>query len=112
MGLMVGVMGLAGCAFGPSHPCGDAGEPAREVPLDKKLQGNKQCTQRKDASGRFVNDGKYVEWHPSGNRALQGEYKMGKKDGKWTEWDDKGKVISQKWFEDGVEAPARGLAGK
>jgi antitoxin component YwqK of YwqJK toxin-antitoxin module len=55
-----------------------------------------------------VNEGPYVEWYPSGKRAVEGEFKHGKKHGKWREWDESGKLLSERWFEDGVETATRG----
>lgn len=94
---------LASCASGPRHPCLDGGQPAREKPF----KGDRQCAQRKDPAGKYINEGPYTEWYPSGHRALFGEYKDGKKSGKWIEWDEKGKKLSERWFEDGVETPTR-----
>ncbi|OFZ00060.1 MAG: hypothetical protein A2Z97_16215 [Bdellovibrionales bacterium GWB1_52_6] len=88
---------LAGCAAKAHRPCSEGGEPSRE----KTIRGTKQCLQVRDRNGKFVNDGDFVEWHPNGQRAGEGEYKMGAKHGKWTEWDERGKKISEKYFENG-----------
>jgi antitoxin component YwqK of YwqJK toxin-antitoxin module len=93
------------CASGPRKPCTDGGQPPREKPFN--LKGDRQCTQRKDRTGKYVNDGEYTEWYPNGARALLGEYREGKKTGKWIEWDESGKKLSERWFEDGVETPTR-----
>jgi hypothetical protein len=86
-----------GCAI--SHPCQEAGEPAREVPF----KGNKQCTQHQDPSGHYVNDGQYREWHPNGKLALDGRYKMGRRDGKWKFYDPEGRQNAERNYEDGIE---------
>jgi hypothetical protein len=107
---LIAILGvqLSGCAFSVSKPCTEGGDPAREKPV----RGTKQCYQQKDASGHYVNNGKYLEWHPNGLRATEGEYKLGRKDGKWSEWDDTGRLVSERWFDNGVEGmlPSRGLA--
>jgi len=101
-------LSLTACATIVSKPCATGGEPPRSTPF----KGTKQCIQRKDPAGRYLNDGKYVEWYPNGNLALQGEYKMGRKTGKWMEWDIDGKKISERWFEDGQEQkPTRPVVG-
>ncbi len=36
---------------------------------------------------------------------LEGIFKEGKKHGAWIQYDDQGKIVSQKYFQDGMEAP-------
>ena len=91
------------CAGAVSRPCTDGGQAAREKPV----KGHKQCSQIKNSQGLWVNDGSYVEWYPSGGRALKGSYKVGQKDGQWLEWDESGKKISEKWYVEGAEVPGR-----
>lgn len=102
---MAGLIGLitaaAGCATGSSHPCLEAGDPPRDT--ETPFRGDRQCVQRKDPSGNYVNDGRYREWHPNGQLALEGMYRMGRKQGKWTLWDSQGRKIAEKYYEDGVE---------
>ena len=87
------------------RPCTEGGQPPRD---DGKVgKGNKQCEQIKDSSGKFLNHGRYIEWFPSGKRALEGEYTAGAKTGKWMEWDESGKLLYEKWFENGTEVPGR-----
>jgi antitoxin component YwqK of YwqJK toxin-antitoxin module len=84
----------------PSHPCLQGGEPARETPFI----GDKQCTQKKNKDGAYVNEGLYREWYPNGKLALEGFYKDGHKDGVWVEYSSiDGRKISEHYFEDGVE---------
>ena len=90
-----------GCAI--SHPCLDGGDPARPVPF----QGTRQCHQKLDRHGHYVNNGVYREWYPNGQLALEGMYKDGHKDGKWVEWDSSGRKISEKYFDNGVEGDQR-----
>ena len=97
---------LTSCAFGPTRPCQDAGEPAREKPAEFK--GTRQCSQKKDpATGKYVNDGPYIEWYPGGERALVGEFRNGKRNGKWYEYAPDGKLLSERWFENGKETLTR-----
>src|SRR4051794_11833842 len=97
---IIGVLALSGCSTTVSKPCSTGGQSPREGP---QIKGTKQCIQMKDRSGKFINHGRYIEWHPNGKRALEGEYKGGLKTGKWSEWDDKGHLLNEKWFEDGVQ---------
>ncbi len=91
-----------------TKPCTTGGDPSSKDPIG----GTKKCTQRKDASGHWVNEGPYTEWFPNGNRALQGEFHWGKKQGKWLEWNPEGKLLSEKFYEDGVEVPRRDAPSK
>ncbi|OFZ22155.1 MAG: hypothetical protein A2X94_08870 [Bdellovibrionales bacterium GWB1_55_8] len=91
-----------GCATVVSKPCLTGGEPA--IGADEKpIGGSRQCEQAKDRSGRFVNHGNYIEWYPSGRRAIEGEYRFGARHGKWTRWDQNGKIISEKFYNEGAE---------
>ncbi|MGZ3699135.1 MAG: toxin-antitoxin system YwqK family antitoxin [Bdellovibrionota bacterium] len=89
---------LISCTY-PGRPCEDGGEAAR----DQLLKASRQCFQRKDATGKWVNHGPYIDWYPNGKRAMTGFYKLGKKDGRWTTYDEKGRKTSEKEFENGVE---------
>lgn len=93
------------CVTVAQHPCTKGGQPAR---ADGKIgKGTKQCLQVRDTSGNFVNQGRYVEWHTNGVRAIEGEYAGGFKTGKWIEWDEQGRKLTEKWFEGGNEVPGR-----
>jgi hypothetical protein len=82
-----------------------AGQPAHD---DGKVgKGNKQCEQIRDSAGGYVNHGHYIEWYVSGKRMLEGDYASGSKSGKWSEWDEQGKLIAEKWYENGSEVPGR-----
>jgi hypothetical protein len=96
---------VASCSTVAKHPCTQGGQSARD---DGKVgKGNKQCEQVKTHDGKFINHGKYIEWFPSGKRQLQGEYKAGVKVGKWSEWDEQGRLLNEKWYENGVEVKGR-----
>lgn len=86
-----------------NHPCLEGGDPARDVPF----QGDRKCSQKRGPDGKYINNGLYREWHPNGRLALEGYYKMGKKDGVWTEYDPTGHKVSTKYFDDGEEAPEK-----
>lgn len=89
---------FAACSVAPARPCTEGGEPA----ADHKIVGTRQCVQKKNASGKYVNDGPYKQWYANGQLALEGDYKLGRKHGKWTEWDDKGHKVTEKLYENGV----------
>lgn len=46
--------------------------------------------------------GQYIKWYENGQKNTEGEYRNGKKNGNWTIWNDKGAIIKQEIFEDGV----------
>lgn len=102
--IAVGATG-PGCSSVAKRPCTQGGQPAHGD--GKPGKGNKQCEQAKDAAGNFVNHGRYIEWYPSGKRAMEGEYLSGSKHGKWTEWDEQARKVSEKWYENGVEVEGR-----
>lgn len=94
-----------GCVTIAQHPCTKGGQPAHD---DGKVgKGTKQCLQVRDGNGGYVNQGAYTEWHANGQRAFDGEYLNGFKNGKWREWDDKGVLLSEKWYESGQPVPGR-----
>lgn len=95
-----GVLSCAGSL--PRRPCTDGGELARP---GNRSRVTKQCYQKKEPSGRWVNDGPYIEWHKNGKRALKGEYRMGAKNDKWEEWDPAGKLLSTTYYQDGKVIP-------
>jgi hypothetical protein len=92
------------CATHRKKPCTTGGQPAREA-SEKPFRGIKRCNQDYDKSGALVNHGKYYEWYNNDKIALTGEYKDGKKTGRWTEYDEKGEVVSDKYFDEGKEIP-------
>jgi hypothetical protein len=117
-----GVFGvfLASCASATAQKyCTRSGQPARERdqpqvsygqksdPKDLPRMGDVQCELTTDKEGQIVKEGNYIEWFSDGKPAIRGEYREGKKTGKWLEWDRSGKLVSERWFEDGVETPNR-----
>ena len=95
-----------GCSSTSKRPCTEGGQPAHD-PLygAPAFRGTKTCYQKPDGSGGWVNDGKYLEKYPSEKIAVTGEFKMGKKTGRWIEYDEKGKKISDRYFDEGKEIP-------
>ncbi|MFL5812638.1 MAG: toxin-antitoxin system YwqK family antitoxin, partial [Bdellovibrionia bacterium] len=101
--LILSLLSLSSCMTTRRHPCLEGGEPPRDVPFN----GDRKCMQKRGPDGKYVNNGLYREWHPNGKLALEGFYKMGKKDGQWTEYDPTGHKVSTKYFEEGEEAPLK-----
>ncbi len=100
--LILGILSTS-CMTTRPHPCVEGGEPARDVPF----KGDRRCAQKRGPDGKYINNGYYQEWHPNGKLALEGNYKMGKKDGVWNEYDATGHKVSSKYFDEGVEAPEK-----
>ncbi len=94
-----------GCATRAERPCTDGG--VAPWSTGEPGKGSKKCQQVQGPDGKFINEGRYVEWHPNGVRAIEGEYVRGLKTGKWTEWDDTGKKLAERWYEQGRETPNR-----
>lgn len=101
--ILVYCAGLGGCSSKPFRPCSEGGQAPRED--GSQFRGTKRCYQLPDSTGRYVNDGKYFEWHLNEKVAIEGEYEMGKKTGRWVEYDDSGNKISDKYFKEGKEIP-------
>lgn len=87
-----------------SKPCQEGGDVAWDWGVGKQApRGNRQCLQIQDKTGTWVNHGRYVVWFPGGESALEGAFKDGLKEGKWTQYDEKGKKVTERMFEKGVE---------
>jgi antitoxin component YwqK of YwqJK toxin-antitoxin module len=67
------------------------------------IQGDRQCHQTELKDGRVVNQGRYVQWYPSGKVAVEGQFDNGEKTGTWVQYNEKGKKILEKEFDNGVE---------
>jgi len=87
------------CSCGTSRPCTEAGD-LRGIP---EIKGDKKCFQRKNAEGRYVNDGTFRQVHRNGKPAIEGEFKMGEKNGLWSIYDEDGKKTAEKYYVNGVE---------
>lgn len=106
--ILASQLSLVACSGRRYRPCFNGGEPPRaEKALgDDKIE-KRQCEQVKGPDGKLLNEGLYKEWYWNGNLALEGDYKDGKRHGKWFEYDEKGRLVSERWFENGVETATR-----
>jgi len=50
---------------------------------------------------RYVNDGKYVEYYPGGQKYVEGTYKMGVFEGEWKYWFPNGQICKTVLFKSG-----------
>lgn len=108
---------LASCSSVATRYCTRGDQPARDLYSTTKAfstdgtqqleRGDVQCHVKKGLNGEMVKDGPYIEWYPNGQVSMRGEYQDGKKIGKWMEWDKAGVLISERWFDHGVETPTR-----
>ncbi len=97
---------LASCAIG-SKPCTDAGD----LSWPEKFKGDKKCFQKKDTSGKYLNEGEYQHFASNGKLMLRGFFKAGKKNGMWIQYNDKGEAVVEKYYENGVEKSLPPLPG-
>ena len=81
-------------------------------PYASPMKLNRRCDQKLQADGQWINHGSYSEWNEDGQLVLTGQFRMGKKWGRWTQFDPKlasvgksGKVVAEKFFENGEEIP-------
>lgn len=88
---------LDGCAI--DRPCTEGGD----LSGYETIKGNKQCVQRPAKDGRYRNDGKFMQWHPNGVLAVEGEFRDGQKHGTWVEYNTSGKPIRERYYEYGIE---------
>ena len=93
------VAALLSACSSTTKPCSAGGDTTWNPPI----KGNRQCYQTKNADGKYVNQGKYVEWYKNGNMALEGQFKDGYKDGIWMQYDETGRKAMEKQFRNGVE---------
>ena len=82
-------------------PCTDGGD----VKWTPPVKGNMRCGQHKDATGKYVNHGKFYQFDEKGRIAVQGEFHEGLRSGTWTQFDAEGKKIAKKWFHKNIELP-------
>lgn len=95
---------LGACVTQPYRPCTGGEQPAH-YPLTP-FQGIKKCDQVKDETGKFVNNGKYMEWYPNEKISTVGEYKNGKKTGRWIHYDENGNKLEDTYYQNGREIPS------
>ncbi|MBI3134299.1 MAG: hypothetical protein HYZ14_06435 [Bacteroidetes bacterium] len=64
--------------------------------------GAAKTSYRTDKNGSI--EGVYTEYHANGTKAVQGEYRYGKKTGLWTEYYDNGEINAQGYYYDGKKS--------
>ncbi len=67
------------------------------------MRGDKVCYQKQLPNGKVVDNGRYIQYFPSGKLFLEGNFKEGEKDGYWFQYDEKGKKVLEKYYENGME---------
>jgi antitoxin component YwqK of YwqJK toxin-antitoxin module len=81
---------------------------ARENATDKypdgKLRWERQIARLSD--NRYVADGYYREYHPNGQKFIEGTYSNGRQDGVWTYWYENGTKNRQVTYENGKPSGA------
>ncbi len=95
--LFVISLGLSACAI--SHPCSEGGDTS----WNPNIRGDKRCQKVQDPSGRYLNQGKYVQTYPGGKIAVEGEFLEGKRNGTWVQYNEKGERVMERYFDHGVE---------
>jgi antitoxin component YwqK of YwqJK toxin-antitoxin module len=94
-----------GCSTTLYKPCSDGGDVSWEPALDKKKIGNRSCRQIQ-VRGKYLNDGQYYQYFPSGKIAIEGQFKNGLREGKWTQFDEDGKKLFIREYDQGEEKKA------
>lgn len=102
LGLGVWVLTVSACGT-TSKPCTHGGD-LTQLPA---IKGNRECYQKKRPDGSYVNDGRFIQWHPDGSMAIDGEFKDGRKHGTWIHYDEKGQKTAEKYYNEGVETSVR-----
>jgi hypothetical protein len=93
---------LWSCSTSPK-PCAKAGD----VEWNAKIHGDRMCMQQPSEDGRMLNHGKYLQYFLSGQVAIEGEFKWGRKNGVWIQYNEQGEKVAEKYFENGVERSSR-----
>ena len=96
LGMLPTLLSLAACTYAPLKPCTSAGS-FDTVPL---VKGDMQCNQHKNAEGDWVNNGKFVQYHPNGEVAVEGEFRDGVKVGTWRVYNDQGAQTTELNYND------------
>ena len=94
------LFGIASCAG--EKVCQKGGDTAWVNPANP-IRGDKECTQKEDAGGRWINHGPYHQNYASGKIALEGQFVEGRRDGYWYQYDEEGNKILLKYYQDGIE---------
>lgn len=87
---------LGGCTYAPLRPCTEAGS-FDTVPL---VQGDMQCHQRRNDQGVWLNHGKFKQYHPNDQLAVEGEFRDGVKIGRWVVYNSKGEQTTELNYND------------
>ena len=56
--------------------------------------------------GRF--HGRWVYWHDNGKKSAEGDFLHGTKHGRWISWDEYGNIVSETFYEQGIEVKEPG----
>ncbi len=62
--------------------------------------------------GEYQRHGPWVEFHPNGRKAVEGNYRMGRKIGAWREWDEFGRLTREHDYGEAGEAGEADEAGE
>lgn len=90
-------LAFVGCTYAPLKPCTVAGS-FDTVPLVQS--GDMQCHQKKNDQGIWVNHGKFKQYHPNEQVAIEGEFRDGVKVGRWMIYNDKGEQTTELNYND------------
>ena len=98
--------GILSACTTPRKPCSLGGDTDWD---GRKFGGDKKCRQVQAKDGLYYNEGPYREYHRTGQIALEGEFKNGRKHGTWTEYDASGAKALVRTYEDGVQKTSESL---
>lgn len=93
---------MQACAV--AHPCLEGGD----IQFGPAIKGNRTCEQQRGQDGKYLNHGKYIQWHPNGAVAVEGNFKDGHKEGIWMQYNEGGKKIKEVFFEKDIETSRGG----
>ncbi len=74
--------------------------PSDTAPIGSQKTGQFICAYQ-DSNGMVIRHGPFKEWHPNGQRSVEGQYDHGKQVGRWTYWDENGKKTADRQYKDG-----------
>lgn len=87
---------------GPVHPelvCEEGAITGGKIPP----VGFEAWCHRPTPEGRWYREGPSISWHPNGQKAAQGLYEGGKRNGEWTLWFANGNVQKRLTYQFGAE---------
>ncbi len=105
---------MSGCDYFEKTICVDADGQVRGGVVylpnqEEPFTGKNVCVYKNGQKAKEGNykdgkkDGKWTNWHENGQKRSEGNYKDGKHDGKWTNWHDNGQKISEGNWKDGKQ---------